>query len=233
MRVRCPDCDARLEVDDEDLGREVRCPSCRTVFAASPEGPAPLPDDEPRRRREHDDDEPDRPRRRRRYRPIGEFDDDPEELIEDARRAVNVPALLSIIACILTILYHTFDTVITLMNPQLLKNNPLMPGAQPPSTELVIAIKGFMLLYQCVVLAGSVAMMRMRAYKFSIAAMVMQIIPCAGPCCILGIGVGIWGLVVLNRPDVKDGFELAEREQGRIERSERDGEDGEANDRLR
>ena len=226
MRVRCPDCDARLEVDDEDLGRDIRCPSCRAVFPAQAEGAPPPADDPPPRRREWDDrDDFDRPRRRR-YRPVGSYDDDPGEIIDDARRTVHLPALLSILACVVTIVYHAADTAFILMNPQALKNNPFnFGGAQPPPNEVIIGAKGFIFLYEVVVLAGSIAMMRMKSYKFAIAAMVMQIIPCAGVCCFPGLCVGIWGLVTLNRPDVKFGFELAEREQARGERRRDDAAD--------
>jgi hypothetical protein len=38
------------------------------------------------------------------------------------------------------------------------------------------------------------------------AASIIAIIPCFGPCCCLGIPVGIWALVVINKPEVKSAF---------------------------
>jgi predicted Zn finger-like uncharacterized protein len=36
-------------------------------------------------------------------------------------------------------------------------------------------------------------------------ACILAMIPCVN-CCILGLPFGIWGLVVLNKPEVKDAF---------------------------
>ena len=35
---------------------------------------------------------------------------------------------------------------------------------------------------------------------------VLSMIPCLSGCCIVGLPVGIWALVVLNNPDVRAGF---------------------------
>jgi hypothetical protein len=35
---------------------------------------------------------------------------------------------------------------------------------------------------------------------------ILVMIPCLSPCCILGIPIGIWGLIVLMDPNVKAAF---------------------------
>jgi predicted Zn finger-like uncharacterized protein len=72
----CPGCQARLSVATSDLGADVECPYCKTVYKAKKPGTgvAPVPpskrseldDDRPRRRRDEEDEEDDRPSRRRR-----------------------------------------------------------------------------------------------------------------------------------------------------------------------
>jgi hypothetical protein len=75
----CPGCQARLSVATSDLGADVECPYCKTVYKAKKPGtgliPVPPPprrseldDDRPSRRRDVDeeDEEDDRPSRRRR-----------------------------------------------------------------------------------------------------------------------------------------------------------------------
>jgi hypothetical protein len=171
---------------------------------ARPPRPGPDDDDRPRRPRDDYEDEDDRPRRRRRRTR--------EDVIDDARRAVHLPGLLSAIVCLLAIAYHAVDLAVTLANPQLLKNNPLMFGQPPPPPEQIVAVKAFVFLYALVAAAGSFAMMRLKARPFAMTAMAMQLVPCLGPCCLLTLPLGIWGLVVLNNPDVKDGFELAAAE---------------------
>ena len=31
-------------------------------------------------------------------------------------------------------------------------------------------------------------------------------VPCISPCCLVGLPIGIWALVVLNKPEVKGSF---------------------------
>lgn len=224
ISVRCPECGSRLEVDDEHLGMDVKCPACRAVFEARPGGAPPAgrgPDDEddgrPRPRDDAEDD--DRPRRRRRRTR--------EEVIDDARQRVFVPALLSAISCVLAVLFHAADTAFIVLNPNALKNNPLANwgGGAPPPMEVVYATKAFILIYGLVALAGSFAMMRLKARSFAMTAMVMQVVPCLGACCLLSLPLGIWGLIVLNNPDVKDAFELAAAEDRRPARDRDRGDD--------
>jgi hypothetical protein len=38
------------------------------------------------------------------------------------------------------------------------------------------------------------------------AASIIAMIPCVSPCCLLGLPIGIWALVVLMKPEVKSAF---------------------------
>jgi predicted Zn finger-like uncharacterized protein len=215
---RCPRCDTRVRVEDADLGYDVECPSCGAVFAARPEGEPPRraePDDGPRRRYEDEDDSEERPRRRRRRRDL-------EEVVEDARRAVFLPALFTILAAAVSILYHAADTAFILMNPQALNNLPFVPRGNPPPIGVIVAAKVCIFLWEAAAVAGAGAMMRLRSHPFAVVAMVMQVIPCTGVCCVATLPFGVWGLVVLNRPDVKDGFEAAARLRERAARTPRE-----------
>jgi predicted Zn finger-like uncharacterized protein len=223
--TRCPECGAQVRVEDPDLGYDVECPTCRAVFRAGgaaaprrgddPDETFPLrddPADRPSRRRPADDedDDDDRPRRRGRRRRDDDLDD--EEVVEEARRAIHLPALLSMIVAILAILYQLADTAFVLLNPQALQGNPFMaPGGQPPPMEAIIGIKVFAISWCALTLVGTISMLRMKSHSFAMAAMVLQMVPCSGPCCLVGLPLGIWGLVSLNRPDVSDGFKLAAR----------------------
>jgi predicted Zn finger-like uncharacterized protein len=101
----CPKCQTKLSVATSDLGNDVECPYCKTVFPSTKIGsravaPPPLPpekkssfdndfssrpkpritedrdDDRPRRRRNDDDDENDAPRRSSRRDDDSDDDDD-------------------------------------------------------------------------------------------------------------------------------------------------------------
>jgi hypothetical protein len=55
---------------------------------------------------------------------------------------------------------------------------------------------------------GGIQMCRGRSYGLSVTASILAAIPCLSPsaCCLLGMGIGIWALVVLFNPDVKASF---------------------------
>jgi hypothetical protein len=40
-----------------------------------------------------------------------------------------------------------------------------------------------------------------------LAAAIVALIPCFSPCCLIGLPIGIWALVVLSKPEVKSQFE--------------------------
>ena len=62
-------------------------------------------------------------------------------------------------------------------------------------------------LSSLVILLGGVQMLRLKSRGLSMTASIMAMIPCfASACCVIGIPVGIWALVVLGSPDVKAAF---------------------------
>ncbi len=65
---------------------------------------------------------------------------------------------------------------------------------------LAIAVSGL-------VLYGGLQMRRLQSYGLSMTACILSFIPCfTSCCCILGLVFGIWGIVALNKPEVKEAF---------------------------
>ena len=56
---------------------------------------------------------------------------------------------------------------------------------------------------------GAVQMMKLRSHGLAQSVSVLPMVPCCvgGLCCIIGMPIGIWSLVVLNRPDVRSAFQ--------------------------
>jgi hypothetical protein len=67
------------------------------------------------------------------------------------------------------------------------------------STLIVLAAGAFMIY-------AALQMKQLKGHGMSVAASVIAIIPCVSPCCLLGLPLGIWALVVLNKPEVKSQF---------------------------
>lgn len=69
------------------------------------------------------------------------------------------------------------------------------------------AIWGVVLLIAAIfVLYGSIKMKSMTNYGLAKATAIVAMIPCIGPCCLLGIPFGIWTFIVLSKPNVRDAF---------------------------
>ena len=63
-----------------------------------------------------------------------------------------------------------------------------------------------MFVLDIVVILGGIKMKALRNHGLSMVAAIIAIVPCFGPCCVLGIPFGIWALVVLNDANVRAAF---------------------------
>jgi low temperature requirement protein LtrA len=67
------------------------------------------------------------------------------------------------------------------------------------SGPIGIAVSIFLLI-------GSAKMRRLESYGLALATAIVAVVPCTAPCCIVGMGFGIWALVVLCDANVKSAF---------------------------
>ena len=56
------------------------------------------------------------------------------------------------------------------------------------------------------ILYAALKMKGLQQYGLCIAASIVAMVPCISPCCCIGIPIGIWALVVLNKSEVRDYF---------------------------
>lgn len=65
----------------------------------------------------------------------------------------------------------------------------------------------FFLAMNCIVLFGAIKMMRLQSRVFATVACIIAMLPVTvSCCCVLGLPFGIWGLVAMNKPEVKSQF---------------------------
>jgi uncharacterized protein DUF4339 len=62
------------------------------------------------------------------------------------------------------------------------------------------------ILSSVLVLFGGLKMKKMEAYGLAMASSIIAMIPCVSPCCLIGLPIGIWSLVILSKPEVKSAF---------------------------
>jgi phage FluMu protein Com len=67
------------------------------------------------------------------------------------------------------------------------------------SGPIAIAVSIFLLI-------GAAKMRRLESYGLALATAIIAVVPCTAPCCIVGMGFGIWALVVLCDANVKSAF---------------------------
>jgi hypothetical protein len=144
----------------------------------------------------------------------------PGPLPEVSLEAVRVPAICLIVAAALNAFVALWSTVKALFFPEdadkILAQMPAIddPQAKQLVTSMVhwmtgpsaVAFNGLALILSLVVLAGSIRMLALRSYEFAFLAAILAMLPCVTPCCLLGLPFGIWAVIVLRKPGVKDHF---------------------------
>jgi hypothetical protein len=116
--------------------------------------------------------------------------------------ALMVAGGLSIGWALLNLLLHLFGVaMIGAMGPP----NPQNQGEF--ITNMVSGVCGALvgLVLGGVILAGALQMRNLRNWGLALAGSIVAMLPCHG-CCILGLPFGIWAVVVLAKPEVKNAF---------------------------
>jgi len=125
-----------------------------------------------------------------------------------AQAAVSGPATFMMVLAILNIVVVLVSLVMNLFFGGL-GLAAMDTGAEPEGVQLIMQGVGGVIGNICgiissiLILVGSIKMRKLQSYGLSMTACILSIICCT--CCI-GIGPGIWGIVVLCKPEVKAAF---------------------------
>lgn len=226
--VECPHCKQRLRVPGSAAGIRIHCPDCNGVIEvpaktgiseepAKPWGTPASPaktdiSEEPAKpwSRPADVDEEDRPTRRSRDDDDNFADDIRRRRSADAGSRVIAPAICMLIVAILGFGVSVFNVVSALAfaPPPVDPNAPpfvqeIMKGTH--GTQAAVIQSAFSMLFVVTVL-GSVQMMRRKMWALALAVSVFSMINFASCCCILRLPFGIWSLITLVNPEVKESF---------------------------
>jgi hypothetical protein len=202
-------------VPDELLGKTVRCPSCKATFDAHAEeaGIAMIDEDAPPPpprpsavADEHEDDYGERPVRRRVRRS------------EVASSLTMAPGIAVLTVGILALLNGLFGGILffALMGARGPGGQANFPGLGPgfpaggPANPMQFMFQGLgsLIVGLCwggLVIAGGISIIRRKIYPLAMTGSIVGMVPC-NCCCVLGLPIGIWALVVLAKPEVKDAF---------------------------
>lgn len=220
-QIRCPSCEAALRVPETLMGKNVKCPKCQTTFVAEmeelsePQGITNEPVPSGKRRRppppeeqeeeelppdEEFDEEEERPRRRRRRRRYSEAKD----LISGPATALLVVGIIDIALGLLGIVLRMLGIGFLAMGGPQGRRGGADPGVMAGLVSGILFGVAAIILGSLITLGAS-KMKNLNSYGLAMTACILAMIPCIN-CCILGLPFGIWALVVLNKPEVKDAF---------------------------
>jgi hypothetical protein len=62
------------------------------------------------------------------------------------------------------------------------------------------------ILVAAFIIYAALRMRELNQYGLCMVASILAMIPCISPCCIIGLPIGIWCLVVLTKPEIKEAF---------------------------
>jgi hypothetical protein len=130
--------------------------------------------------------------------------------VDSIRRKVAAPAICLMIVGILTLLLSIANVVMYFAGgePEKTGNemvDRIFEGSHKPSALVFNVVQ---LICGGVMIMAGLKMKNLQSHKTAMTASVFAMIPCtAACCCIVGLPVGIWCLIVLNQPDVKAAFD--------------------------
>jgi hypothetical protein len=121
---------------------------------------------------------------------------------------VNGPATGLIVVAILGVVLQIVSLIFNLAGASILSNArmPNQAWANMFSGTIGAVSSIIVILLSGVILFGGIKMKKLESYGLAMAASILAMIPCFSPCCLLGLPIGIWAVVVLAKPEVKSAF---------------------------
>ncbi len=133
----------------------------------------------------------------------------PQPMTNDAHRQISGPATGLLITGILGALLSVTGFIVNIIGTGI--SSMVVDYIPDRYEELIegtvgIGISFVGILIAAFVIYASLKMKELTQWELSVAASVLAMIPCISPCCIVGLPIGIWCLVVLLRPEVRAAF---------------------------
>jgi hypothetical protein len=119
------------------------------------------------------------------------------------------PAIGSTIIAVCGLVFMAMVVLGMTLDPnQVFKDAPQDPAERAGFYGFFVIYFAGGLITRLIQLVGAISLFRVRGYGLAMAAMICALLPCDVYCCIFSLPFGIWGLIMLNKPDVKAAFQL-------------------------
>ena len=102
------------------------------------------------------------------------------------------------------LMLHFFEQMNVQLPPQ---SREQMEAARDAGFQLRDAFGlGLGLVVNSVILLGGFKMLKVQTWGLALAAAILVMLPCGSFCCCIGLPLGIWFIILLNKPEVKSSF---------------------------
>ena len=121
---------------------------------------------------------------------------------------IQGPAIGLIAVAILGFLIQALLLALNLLGTSIIASQqmPREAWSRMMSGSLGAASNIIAILVSLLILVGGLKMRKLENYGLAMAASIIAMIPCISPCCLVGLPVGIWAVVVLSKPEIKSAF---------------------------
>lgn len=224
IEFRCTQCGKLLRTADSTAGKQAKCPACgavATIPAASTmesQGPPPPPPSPPLGETWGPPQQPAGGAESQPWEGVTNpyqppaasgLSSMPGESSAAARGRVSGPAIglmvtggIGIAVQILGILVNALQIVV--VPQQGGQANQALPAMLTGGFGIVFGVLN--IVVGAVIIYGAMQMKDLRSYSLAMTSAILAMVPCLSPCCLLGLPLGIWALVVLLSPEVKSSF---------------------------
>jgi hypothetical protein len=136
--------------------------------------------------------------------------------MSNARHQVNLPSILLVLTGVMGLIVGLFGIIQAAIGSNEV-DPALLAGMPPEQAELLLqivqgaqsgglVINFLVLATSAFVIFGALKMRKLELHALGVAASVVAMLPCVGPCCCIGLPVGLWSLIVLMKDEVKTAF---------------------------
>jgi hypothetical protein len=127
--------------------------------------------------------------------------------IATAQQQVSGPATGLIVVGILYFIGVIVSFVFRLVGSSFFANNQMSNPAIANmfSGSIGIISNVFVFILGALILYGGIQMKKLENYSLAMAGSIIAMLPCSA-CCLVGLPIGIWAVVVLSKPEVKGAF---------------------------
>jgi hypothetical protein len=122
-------------------------------------------------------------------------------MVQGPATGLLITAVIGFLAAIAAIIWTVgFAGAFAAQQGQLPWGNLIM------SSSWTFVSSGVGIAMSVLIFVAALKMKKLENHGLAMTASIIAMLPCVSPCCLVGLPIGIWALVVLSKPEVKSAF---------------------------